>query len=501
MNAQYRHNQPGYVLIVVSLIIIIAGVAIPLVLNGSPVSFLAVLGVVCLVFGCKMTVEIRDGFLRFWFGLGIFWKTIPLKKIAYCEQFKGVILGWGIHWGPGGWLYNVSGMKAVTIVLKSGKKIHIGTDEPIQLIEAINSAIGGRGGEDVSGMWGEVKADYLKRVEQALSVSRHPRSFEILAEVSEHLEQRFAELGPQERTWENFQKIITEMGPPSEYAELVGSAEKNTKTGLSIEYITILVLVLAAVTAGMIILPKVLSQQKTNEAQRTIENDPELVGKWVSVDLVKEPSEFEPEKKQWQGDFWLKDIEFKPDGTTTLNWIGWKKGSVIENQSGIIAEYEIRVIDGTKYLFLPWLSGDVTIRHQKPEYYILKKVSETSPQQQAKDAQAIAAAVESAQSWLKLVDEGAYEQSWFESAEYFRRNVSQEQWKSALDGVRKPLGKMLSREVINSTYTTQVPGAPDGQYVIIQFKTSFENKQNAVETITPMMDSDGRWRVSGYYIR
>jgi len=45
------------------------------------------------------------------------------------------------------------------------------------------------------------------------------------------------------------------------------------------------------------------------------------------------------------------------------------------------------------------------------------------------------------------------------------------------------------------------PGAPDGEYVVIQYDSSFENKTEAVETVTPMLDPDGVWRVSGYYIR
>ena len=32
-------------------------------------------------------------------------------------------------------------------------------------------------------------------------------------------------------------------------------------------------------------------------------------------------------------------------------------------------------------------------------------------------------------------------------------------------------------------------------------KTVFEKKASAVETITPMLDPDGVWRVSGYFIR
>ena len=48
---------------------------------------------------------------------------------------------------------------------------------------------------------------------------------------------------------------------------------------------------------------------------------------------------------------------------------------------------------------------------------------------------------------------------------------------------------------------TELPGAPDGEYVVFQFDTQFERKRAAVETVTPMRDPDGSWRVSGYFIR
>jgi hypothetical protein len=52
-----------------------------------------------------------------------------------------------------------------------------------------------------------------------------------------------------------------------------------------------------------------------------------------------------------------------------------------------------------------------------------------------------------------------------------------------------------------NTYKTSLPGAPDGEYVVIAYETSFDKKQAATETITPMKDADGRWRVSGYFIK
>jgi hypothetical protein len=111
------------------------------------------------------------------------------------------------------------------------------------------------------------------------------------------------------------------------------------------------------------------------------------------------------------------------------------------------------------------------------------------------------AAQAAAEKWLKLVDEGKYGDSWEQAAKLFKGAVTQEQWKQAASGVRAPLGKVVSRKVKSRDYTQKVPGAPDGQYVVIQFDTVFEKKSAAVETVTPMLDPDGAWRVSGYFIR
>ena len=62
-------------------------------------------------------------------------------------------------------------------------------------------------------------------------------------------------------------------------------------------------------------------------------------------------------------------------------------------------------------------------------------------------------------------------------------------------------GMLGNGEVMVRQFCRTVPGAPDGEYVVIQFETSFENKKSAVETVTPMRDKDGRWRVSGYYVK
>ena len=110
-------------------------------------------------------------------------------------------------------------------------------------------------------------------------------------------------------------------------------------------------------------------------------------------------------------------------------------------------------------------------------------------------------AVVAAKAWLSLVDGEKYAESWAEAAQLFKGAVQKEQWCQTMQSLRKPFGKNISREINSMQYQTALPGAPDGEYVVIQFTASFENKKSAVETITPMLDKDGQWRVSGYYMK
>ena len=111
------------------------------------------------------------------------------------------------------------------------------------------------------------------------------------------------------------------------------------------------------------------------------------------------------------------------------------------------------------------------------------------------------AALRSAKAWLALVDSEKYEKSWEEAAEFFKGAVPKEQWQQSMQSVRKPFGKNISRKLQSKLYLTSLPGAPDGEYVVIKFDSSFENKKYALETVTPMLEKDGKWRVSGYFMK
>ena len=111
------------------------------------------------------------------------------------------------------------------------------------------------------------------------------------------------------------------------------------------------------------------------------------------------------------------------------------------------------------------------------------------------------AAEKATEAWLALVDSGKYAESWDQAAGLFKKQVTKEQWEKAIDAARSPLGKLGSRKLTSAQYSKTLPGAPDGEYVVIQFQSAFANKKSAIETLAPMKDKDGQWRVSGYYIK
>jgi hypothetical protein len=120
---------------------------------------------------------------------------------------------------------------------------------------------------------------------------------------------------------------------------------------------------------------------------------------------------------------------------------------------------------------------------------------------QAQDAEIIAEAEAAAEQWLTLTDSADYAASWEQAAGLFQAAVSKEDWAKAIQAARTPLGAVKSRKLKSAQFTKSLPGAPDGEYVVVQFETQFENKASALETVTPLKDKDGSWRVSGYYIK
>ena len=117
-------------------------------------------------------------------------------------------------------------------------------------------------------------------------------------------------------------------------------------------------------------------------------NDEEVLGKWEAVDFVKTENDFEVGKKSWKDDLYLKNLIFLPDGkmaqpivedvqsdeTTPVGWLTWTKGIVMHYGDKTASSYKIKEINGEKYMFYQWKSGDYIYRGQTPYYYVLKQV-------------------------------------------------------------------------------------------------------------------------------
>lgn len=106
----------------------------------------------------------------------------------------------------------------------------------------------------------------------------------------------------------------------------------------------------------------------------------------------------------------------------------------------------------------------------------------------------------SAITWLEIVDNGEYAESWNQTAPFFHSQLSSKQWEQALSKVRTPLGKLISRQVKNSSSHTSLPGAPDGEYIVVTLSASYEHKESATETVT-VSNVGGKWQVVGYFIK
>jgi len=112
-----------------------------------------------------------------------------------------------------------------------------------------------------------------------------------------------------------------------------------------------------------------------------------------------------------------------------------------------------------------------------------------------------AAAIEAARRWMAASDAGDGGATWDQAAPSFQTAIAKADWAAALSRARQPFGAVKDRKVAKAEATRSLPGAPDGEYVVIEYDTNFEGKAHATETVIPVRGADGVWRVSGYFVR
>ena len=121
----------------------------------------------------------------------------------------------------------------------------------------------------------------------------------------------------------------------------------------------------------------------------------------------------------------------------------------------------------------------------------------TAETQQAKED----TARQVAEAWLSVVDEGRYADSWDVLAQLLQRKVTREEWVERVTALRTVAGTLDSRVLVGVRYAKNLPGAPPGEYVVVQYQSAFSRELSVRETVVPMLDSDGTWRVSSYFIQ
>jgi hypothetical protein len=142
MSIRYQHTQVGRFMIAVAIPAML--VAATLALRESVTAGLLVVAVAtfALLTLFTLTTAVSDADVRVWFGVGLIHRRIPLERIASARAVRNHwIYGWGIRLIPNGWLWNVSGLDAVELSLVNGRRFRIGTDEPDQLVAAIQGAL------------------------------------------------------------------------------------------------------------------------------------------------------------------------------------------------------------------------------------------------------------------------------------------------------------------------------------------------------------------------
>jgi hypothetical protein len=114
--------------------------AAPLLVYG----LFAIIALTVMLFAA-LIVEVDATEIRVKFGIGFVRKTMAIADVVRCEPIRTRIWwGWGLHWTPSGWLYNVGGRDAVRVVLAHERPVIIGSDEAPRLKAAIDARIAAR---------------------------------------------------------------------------------------------------------------------------------------------------------------------------------------------------------------------------------------------------------------------------------------------------------------------------------------------------------------------
>lgn len=140
MASAYRRTQFGWVIVLCLGAGAVFAVVYGILTAWPPIMtfVLVLLGIALLLFH-SLTIVVTPDEFRCFFGVGWIGRRIPMSDIVAARAVRNFWLyGWGIRLTPSGWMFNVSGLRAVELELRSGKRFRVGTDRPEEVVEAID---------------------------------------------------------------------------------------------------------------------------------------------------------------------------------------------------------------------------------------------------------------------------------------------------------------------------------------------------------------------------
>jgi hypothetical protein len=137
---RYKRTQIGHVVIwavlVISVVVAIGTISQPSRSHEISV-VISLLLLVTIPLFCNLRIEIDDQTLLASFGIGAIRKKCRSPDYRMRTNPDPLVVRLGNSPDPYGWLYNVSGLDAVAITLRNGRKFAFGTDDPHGLVAAI----------------------------------------------------------------------------------------------------------------------------------------------------------------------------------------------------------------------------------------------------------------------------------------------------------------------------------------------------------------------------
>jgi len=138
----YHHVQRGDLLVVV--LAATSGGTLAAILAAGPQLLLIVallLQLLAMLPFCSSVITITAGNVSLRYGPGWFRRSVALKEIASCRIVRSIFAyGWGMRKAGRGYSMRLSNASAVEFEFRNGRRVQIGTDRPIALVEAVLEA-------------------------------------------------------------------------------------------------------------------------------------------------------------------------------------------------------------------------------------------------------------------------------------------------------------------------------------------------------------------------